>query len=375
MATMIKGLQYFPLSVDFYEDDIVYLLVSDYGLESVSVLLKLICKIYKNGYYLEWDDKACKIFKGTFPSKYSFTELQSIINLLVNENYFDKTMYEKYHILTSKEIQNQFFSATQRRKSADVTEEEYLLVDIQGFRKIKEEKYASKPSKKTCNSTFETELKDGNANNSSKNVDISKQSKVKESKVKESIVKESKVKILNERESARAHEENSSESSSNNENTVSEVSPQPIDKINAIEAKMYGKSKYENWRQEMLKDNDWLSHVCRSSGKGTRAMDKLELVMNMFESHIISVGEEHTLEKINDYKRRFIYWWRSEKFAPYESLVNRSSENTRKPGRRNGIEYNEETLAELRRMNLEVHREREEQERRKREKEQNYAIR
>ena len=45
MATMIKGLQYFPLSVDFYEDDIVYLLVSDYGLESVSVLLKLICKI------------------------------------------------------------------------------------------------------------------------------------------------------------------------------------------------------------------------------------------------------------------------------------------------------------------------------------------
>lgn len=177
------------------------------------------------------------------------------------------------------------------------------------------------------------------------------------------------------RESARAHEENSSENSSNNENPVSEVSVQPIDKINAIEAKMYGKSKYENWRQEMLKDNDWLSHVCRSSGKGTRAMDKLELVMNMFESHIISVGEEHTLEKINDYKRRFIYWWRSEKFAPYESLVNRSDENTKKPGRRNGIEYNEETLAELRRMNLEVQREREEQERRKREKEQNYAIR
>ena len=196
-----------------------------------------------------------------------------------------------------------------------------------------------------------------------------------QSKVKESKVKESKVKILNERESAHAHEENSSESSSNNENTVSEVSPQPIDKINAIEAKMYGKSKYENWRQEMLKDNDWLSHVCRSSGKGTRAMDKLELVMNMFESHIISVGEEHTLEKINDYKRRFIYWWRSEKFAPYESLVNRSDENIGKSGRKGKLEYNEETLAEIRRLNREVLRERQEEERRKREREQNYAIR
>ena len=150
---------------------------------------------------------------------------------------------------------------------------------------------------------------------------------------------------------------------------------QPIDKLNAIEAKMYGKSKYENWRQEMLKDNDWLSHVCRSSGKGTRAVDKLELVMNMFESHIISVGEEHTLEKINDYKRRFIYWWRSEKFAPYESLVNRSDENIGKSGRKGKLEYNEETLAEIRRLNREVLRERQEEERRKREREQNYAIR
>ena len=172
----------------------------------------------------------------------------------------------------------------------------------------------------------------------------------------------------------RAHEENSSENSSNNENPASEVSLQPIDKLNAIEAKMYGKSKYENWRQEMLKDNDWLSHVCRSSGKGTRAVDKLELVMNMFESHIISVGEEHTLEKINDYKRRFIYWWRSEKFAPYESLVNRSSENTGKSGRKGKLEYNEETIARLKQRNREIQREREEQERRKREREQNYIL-
>lgn len=309
---MIKGLQYFPISVDFYEDDIVYLLVSDYGLESVSVLLKLICKIYKNGYYLEWDDKACKIFKGTFPSKYSFTELQSIINLLVNENYFDKTMYEKYHILTSKEIQNQFFSATQRRKSADVTEEEYLLVDIQEFRKIKEEKYASKPSKKTCNSTFETELKDINANNSSKNVDISKQSKVKES-----IVKESKVKNLYSSSSSSAC------ACAREANGVI-VSEEEIKKPNSFS------ENCKKWNAELMKDEEWLSSVVRSSGKGSPVLRLLPEIMDYFEHHIVSIGETGSMLNINDYKRRLINWWRYLKFQSVPEILEQQNSKPRK---------------------------------------------
>ena len=350
MATMIKGLQYFPLSVDFLENDKILLIISDFGMASSAVILKLLCKIYKNSFYIDWDDRICKVFSCTFPSGFSSEEIQKIVDSLLKEAIFDKDLYNKYHILTSEEIQICFFTAITKRRNKSVDNPEYLTEKVR---------------KMYCG-----EQKHKNAPQSEEIAPQNEQSKVKESKVKES-----KVKILNERESARAHEENSSESSSNNENTVSEVSPQPIDKINAIEAKMYGKSKYENWRQEMLKDNDWLSHVCRSSGKGTRAMDKLELVMNMFESHIISVGEEHTLEKINDYKRRFIYWWRSEKFAPYESLVNRSDENIGKSGRKGKLEYNEETLAEIRRLNREVLRERQEEERRKREREQNYAIR
>ena len=349
MATMIKGLQYFPLSVDFLENDKILLIISDFGMASSAVILKLLCKIYKNSFYIDWDDRICKVFSCTFPSGFSSEEIQKIVDSLLKEAIFDKDLYNKYHILTSEEIQICFFTAITKRRNKSVDNPEYLTEKVR---------------KMYCG-----EQKHKNAPQSEEVAPQNEQSKVKESKVKES-----KVKILNERESAHAHEENSSESSSNNENTVSEVSPQPIDKINAIEAKMYGKSKYENWRQEMLKDNDWLSHVCRSSGKGTRAVDKLELVMNMFESHIISVGEEHTLEKINDYKRRFIYWWRSEKFAPYESLVNRSDENIGKSGRKGKLEYNEETIARLKQRNREIQREREEQERRKREREQNYIL-
>ena len=338
-----KGLDYFPMDINILHNVKIRRALRKYGEKGFMAYIHLLCEIYNNSYFLEIGDNELFEFADVFNLKDE--EAEPMIDYLVKIKLFDAEIWEKYHVLTSQEIQNRYFSA-KSKSNIDLSSLPYLL----NAGVISEE----------------TQV----------NSEKMPQSKGKENKVKERKAEEKKEnKNLIERESARAHEENSSENSSNNENPVSEVSPQPIDKINAIEAKMYGKSKYENWRQEMLKDNDWLSHVCRSSGKGTRAVDKLELVMNMFESHIISVGEEHTLEKINDYKRRFIYWWRSEKFAPYESLVNRSSENIGKSGSRGKLEYNEETLAEIRRLNREVLRERQEEERRKREREQNYAIR
>ena len=338
-----KGLDYFPMDINILHNVKIRRALRKYGEKGFMAYIHLLCEIYNNSYFLEIGDNELFEFADVFNLKDE--EAEPMIDYLVKIKLFDAEIWEKYHVLTSQEIQNRYFSA-KSKSNIDLSSLPYLL----NAGVISEETRV--------------------------NSEKMPQSKGKENKVKERKAEEKKEnKNLIERESARAHEENSSENSSNNENPVSEVSPQPIDKINAIEAKMYGKSKYENWRQEMLKDNDWLSHVCRSSGKGTRAVDKLELVMNMFESHIISVGEEHTLEKINDYKRRFIYWWRSEKFAPYESLVNRSSENIGKSGSRGKLEYNEETLAEIRRLNREVLRERQEEERRKREREQNYAIR
>ena len=338
-----KGLDYFPMDINILHNVKIRRALRKYGEKGFMAYIHLLCEIYNNSYFLEIGDNELFEFADVFNLKDE--EAEPMIDYLVKIKLFDAEIWEKYHVLTSQEIQNRYFSA-KSKSNIDLSSLPYLL----NAGVISEE----------------TQV----------NSEKMPQSKGKENKVKERKAEEKKEnKNLIERESARAHEENSSENSSNNENPASEVSLQPIDKLNAIEAKMYGKSKYENWRQEMLKDNDWLSHVCRSSGKGTRAVDKLELVMNMFESHIISVGEEHTLEKINDYKRRFIYWWRSEKFAPYESLVNRSSENTGKSGRKGKLEYNEETIARLKQRNREIQREREEQERRKREREQNYAIR
>ena len=49
-----KGIQYFPLDVNFFEDDKIAVIINDYGFEAVGVTLKLFSQIYKNGFYMNW---------------------------------------------------------------------------------------------------------------------------------------------------------------------------------------------------------------------------------------------------------------------------------------------------------------------------------
>ena len=45
-----KGLDYFPVDVDMFEGDDVALITSEFGAKADSVLIRLLCRIYKNGY-------------------------------------------------------------------------------------------------------------------------------------------------------------------------------------------------------------------------------------------------------------------------------------------------------------------------------------
>ena len=60
MAMTTKGIQYFPLDVNFFEDDKIAVIINDYGFEAVGVTLKLFSQIYKNGFYMNWNAKSIK---------------------------------------------------------------------------------------------------------------------------------------------------------------------------------------------------------------------------------------------------------------------------------------------------------------------------
>ena len=125
-----KGIQYFPLDVNFFEDDKIAVIINDYGFEAVGVTLKLFSQIYKNGFYMNWNDKTCKVFTASFRSSFSSTKINRLVRDLVKEFVFEPILFKKYQILTSKTIQKNYFEAVCRRKNFDIEDVEYLLMEI-----------------------------------------------------------------------------------------------------------------------------------------------------------------------------------------------------------------------------------------------------
>ena len=152
-----KGLDYFSFDVNFFDNDKIALIEAEFGMKGVFVLLKLLCKIYSEGFYCEWGKDQCLLFtsrklKPSIPDiTGKFT--QQVVESLVERNFFNKELYEKHHILTSKNIQERYFEAVKRRQKTELNKDYWLLgsienvdrnaenVDIFSQSKVKENKY------------------------------------------------------------------------------------------------------------------------------------------------------------------------------------------------------------------------------------------
>lgn len=129
MARPIKdGIDYFPLNTEL--DTKFELIEAQFGLTGFAVIVKLLQKIYGgDGYYCEWTNEIALLFT----HKLGFSEdrkvVSDIVNAAIKRGIFDKDMFEKYHILTSKGIQKRYFEAVNRRKCFNV-KTEYLLINV-----------------------------------------------------------------------------------------------------------------------------------------------------------------------------------------------------------------------------------------------------
>ena len=155
-----KGLDYFSFDVNFFDNDKVALIEAEFGMKGVFILLKLLCKIYSEGYYCEWGEDQCLLFtsrklKPSIPDLTAkFT--QQVVESLVKRNFFNKDLYDKHSILTSRNIQERYYEVAKRRQKNDFDTAFWLLTNNK------------------------------NVDRNAENVDIFSQRKVKESKVKES---------------------------------------------------------------------------------------------------------------------------------------------------------------------------------------------
>jgi hypothetical protein len=110
-------MMYFPTSVNFFEERAMSIIEANFGLKGCTIVMKLLCKLYKDGgYYLSWDEEQAAIFASRVGRDVTLQEINQIITLLLNKSFFDRAMYRKHHVLTSASIQRVWLEAVKRRK-------------------------------------------------------------------------------------------------------------------------------------------------------------------------------------------------------------------------------------------------------------------
>jgi len=143
--------------VDFFDDEKIQFVSAKYGELGEIITIKLMCRIYRNGYCIKWGEDEALLFSSKIGDNITYDLVISVVNELLKRNFFNKKVFGEFKILTSNGFQKRFLEATRRRKKVEMIKE-FILADILDY----------------------------NVDIIGYNGDRSTQSKVKESKVKKS---------------------------------------------------------------------------------------------------------------------------------------------------------------------------------------------
>ena len=104
--TFKKGLDYFPLDIDIFNDLKIRKLIKYQGGKAITVYALLLCNIYKSGYYMKWDKELpfiCSELTG-FEEAY----ISEVIKTCLTLGLFSKELFDAEKVLTSKGIQERY---------------------------------------------------------------------------------------------------------------------------------------------------------------------------------------------------------------------------------------------------------------------------
>lgn len=121
-----EGLDYFSLDVDMDQDDKIALVEAKHKIIGFAIVVKLLMKIYKEGYFYRWTEREQLLFSSKI--NVDTNTISEVINDCLKWEFFDSRLYQSYQILTSKGIQRRYLEAVKRRKELNLIQE-YLLVE------------------------------------------------------------------------------------------------------------------------------------------------------------------------------------------------------------------------------------------------------
>lgn len=124
-----KGLVYFYNDVDFYQDIKIRKLIRRKGGQAATVYHILLCEIYRQGYYLQWDADIPFLIMEV--CGFDETYIKDVIDYCIQVGLFDKNLYEEDGVLTSIGIQERYLAAGKDAKRKVGKDLPYLLVSIE----------------------------------------------------------------------------------------------------------------------------------------------------------------------------------------------------------------------------------------------------
>lgn len=139
MRPVKKGLTYFPFDVDFFDDDKLLFVSARFGLKGELVVVKLLCRIYRDeGYYLNWDEDTSLLFAKRVGDNCQHSFVNDVVNELLKRGFFDENIFKSFGVLTSRGIQKRYLAAceTSKRKQILINPEFDLIFQNSGIKRV-----------------------------------------------------------------------------------------------------------------------------------------------------------------------------------------------------------------------------------------------
>lgn len=124
-----SSLKYFPLDVDFFDDPKLLMIEEQFGVKGSYIATRLLCWIYREGYYINWNNDMALIFARRVGNGLLHTNVNDVVNALVLRSFFNKVLFERCAILTSTGIQKRWMRIIQDSKRKAQINPDYDLIN------------------------------------------------------------------------------------------------------------------------------------------------------------------------------------------------------------------------------------------------------
>ncbi len=112
-----QGLDYFSFDTTF--DTSARLLLSRFKNSGLGIWVRILQALYREeGYFMAWDEESALLLAEELSE--DVKTLNQVVEFCVEKEIFSNRMYEKYSILTSRRIQENFYHVSKRRKDVCV---------------------------------------------------------------------------------------------------------------------------------------------------------------------------------------------------------------------------------------------------------------